>query len=85
MISDVARRQEAEAQVAKMQYELVKQQAQQAEGVSDRTVGLVRGMMQDAAEAQARQMKDSMEAIQAKMETITSSARFAEPEKMHKD
>jgi phosphoglycerate-specific signal transduction histidine kinase len=35
MISDVARRQDADAQVAKMQYELVKQQAQAAEGASD--------------------------------------------------
>jgi hypothetical protein len=80
MMEDVARRQEADVQVAKMQYELVKQQAQAAEGVSDRTVDLVRGMMQDAAAVQARQMKDSMDAVQAKMDVITSKERFAAPE-----
>jgi DNA repair exonuclease SbcCD ATPase subunit len=63
-----------------MQYELVRQQAQAAEGVPERTVNMVRGMMQDAAEIQARQMKDSMDAIRARMDTITSKTRFAKPE-----
>jgi hypothetical protein len=80
MISDVQRRQEPEAATAQMQYELVRQQAQIAEGVPERPVNMVRGMVQDATDAQARQIRDSMEAMQTKMDTVTGKSRFAEPE-----
>jgi hypothetical protein len=79
-ISDVQRRQEAEAEKTRLTYELVKQQAQQAEGVSESTVNMMKSMMQDAAETQAQQLRSSMDAMESRMKEIVSQKRFAAPE-----